>query len=191
MCTAEIVEANAQDLAAARTSELEGPLPERLGLDERGMAQMIEGVLQVDACADPIGAITDLACRPTGIQVGRMRVPLGVVGIIHESPQNVTVDAAVLSLTSGNACVPRGGSEAIRSNREIARWIAEGLAAAGLPAAAVQLVDTTDRAALGALPKLSAHVDVLVPRGDKRLIERVTAEATIPGIRHVDGGCHV
>jgi glutamate-5-semialdehyde dehydrogenase len=189
--TPEIVAANATDLAAARTGELEAPLLERLGLDERGVAQMIEGVRQVEALADPIGAITDLAYRPTGIQVGRMRVPLGVVGIIYESRPNVTVDAAVLSLKSGNACILRGGSEAIHSNRAIARCIAEGLAAAGLPAAAVQLVDTTDRAAVGALLKLSAWVDVLVPRGGKSLIERITAEATIPVIKHLDGVCHV
>ena len=189
--TPEIVAANAKDLAAARTGELEAPLLERLGLDERGVAQMIEGVRQVEALADPIGAITDLAYRPTGIQVGRMRVPLGVVGIIYESRPNVTVDAAVLSLKSGNACILRGGSEAIHSNRAIARCIAEGLAAAGLPAAAVQLVDTTDRAAVGALLKLSAWVDVLVPRGGKSLIERITAEATIPVIKHLDGVCHV
>ncbi len=189
--TPEIIAANAKDLAAARTGELEAPLLERLGLDARGVAQMIEGVRQVEALADPIGAITDLAYRPTGIQVGRMRVPLGVVGIIYESRPNVTVDAAVLSLKSGNACILRGGSEAIHSNRAIARCIAEGLAAAGLPAAAVQLVDTTDRAAVGALLKMSAWVDVLVPRGGKSLIERITAEATIPVIKHLDGVCHV
>ncbi|HTO56454.1 MAG TPA: glutamate-5-semialdehyde dehydrogenase, partial [Pseudomonadales bacterium] len=162
-----------------------------LVLDPRAIDRMIAGVREVDALPDPVGAITDLAYRPSGIQVGRMRVPLGVVGIIYESRPNVTADAAVLCLKSGNACILRGGSEAFRSNTAIAAAIARGLEAAGLPASAVQLVATTDRAAVGALLKLDRFVDVLVPRGGKSLIERVTAEATIPVIKHLDGVCHV
>ena len=188
---AAILAANAIDVQAARANALDTPLLERLRLDERALAQMIEGVLQVEALADPIGAITDMSYRPSGIQVGRMRVPLGVVGIIYESRPNVTVDAAVLSLKSGNACILRGGSESIHSNRAIAACVAHGLEQAGLPPTAVQLVDTTDRAAVGALIRLDRHVDVLVPRGGKSLIERIASEATIPVIKHLDGVCHV
>ena len=186
-----ILAANACDVQAARANALDTPLLERLQLNERALVQMIEGVMQVDALVDPIGAITDMNYRPSGIQVGRMRVPLGVVGIIYESRPNVTVDAAVLSLKSGNACILRGGSESIHSNRAIAICVAAGLAKAGLPPTAVQLVDTTDRAAVGALIRLDRYVDVLVPRGGKSLIERIASEATIPVIKHLDGVCHV
>jgi len=188
---ADIGRANALDVDAARRNGLDQPLIDRLVLDERGMDRMIAGVREVDALPDPVGAITGLEYRPSGIQVGKMRVPLGVVGIIYESRPNVTADAAALCLKAGNACILRGGSEAIRSNGAIAAAIAGGLAAAGLPTTAVQLVATTDRAAVGALLKLDRYVDVLVPRGGKSLIERVTAEATIPVIKHLDGVCHV
>ncbi len=183
--------ANAKDLAAARDSGLDKPLQDRLRLDDAALDRMIEGVRQVDALPDPVGTITDLAFRPTGIQVGRMRVPLGVIGIIYESRPNVTVDAASLCLKAGNACILRGGSEAIHSNRAIADCIARGLEAAGLPRGAVQLVATTDRAAVGALLQLNEYVDVLVPRGGKGLIERISAESRIPVIKHLDGVCHV
>jgi glutamate-5-semialdehyde dehydrogenase len=188
---ADIARANAADVEAAQRSGLEQPLVDRLVLDERGIDRMIAGVREVDALPDPVGAISGLEYRPSGIQVGRMRVPLGVVGIIYESRPNVTADAAALCLKSGNACILRGGSEAIRSNAAIATAIARGLAAAGLPTTAIQLVATTDRAAVGALLKLDRYVDVLVPRGGKSLIERITAEATIPVIKHLDGVCHV
>ena len=187
----DIAQANALDVDAAQRAGLDRPLVDRLVLDARGLDRMIAGVREVDALPDPVGAITDLAYRPSGIQVGRMRVPLGVVGIIYESRPNVTADAAALCLKSGNACILRGGSEAFRSNTAIAAAIGRGLEAAGLPANAVQLVATTDRAAVGALLKLDRFVDVLVPRGGKSLIERVTAEATIPVIKHLDGVCHV
>jgi glutamate-5-semialdehyde dehydrogenase len=183
--------ANERDLAAANHAGIEQPLIDRLVLDDSAIDRMIEGVREVDALADPVGAITDLDYRPTGIQVGRMRVPLGVIGIIYESRPNVTVDAAALCLKSGNACILRGGSEAIHSNRAIAECIDQGLADAGLPETAVQLVETTDRAAVGALLKLSEYVDVIVPRGGKGLIERITAETKIPVIKHLDGVCHV
>ena len=182
---------NEQDLVAAKDAGVDQPLVDRLVLDDSAIDRMIEGVRQVDALADPIGAITDLDYRPTGIQVGRMRVPLGVIGIIYESRPNVTVDAAALCLKSGNACILRGGSEAITSNRAVAQCIDQGLADAGLPASVVQLVETTDRAAVGALVKLSQYVDVIVPRGGKGLIERINREATIPVIKHLDGVCHV
>jgi len=188
---ADIGRANALDVEAAKRNDLDQPLVDRLVLDERGIDRMIAGVREVDALPDPVGAITGLEYRPSGIQVGRMRVPLGVVGIIYESRPNVTADAAALCLKSGNACILRGGSEAIRSNVAIAAAIARGLAAAGLPTTATQLVATTDRAAVGALLKLDQYVDVLVPRGGKSLIERITAESTIPVIKHLDGVCHV
>ncbi len=188
---AELLRANALDVDAARRSGLEQPLIDRLVLDERAIDRMIDGVRQVDALPDPVGAITDLAFRPSGIQVGRMRVPLGVIGIIYESRPNVTVDAAALCLKAGNACILRGGSESIRSNRCIAAAITTGLTAAGLPADVVQLIATTDRAAVGALLKLKQYVDVLIPRGGKGLIERISAESTIPVLKHLDGVCHV
>jgi glutamate-5-semialdehyde dehydrogenase len=188
---AELARANSQDVDTAMRGGLDQPLIDRLVLDDRGIDRMITGVREVDALPDPVGAITGLEYRPSGIQVGKMRVPLGVVGIIYESRPNVTADAAALCLKSGNACILRGGSEAFRSNTVIAAAIARGLSAAGLPTTAVQLVATTDRAAVGALLKLDKYVDVLVPRGGKSLIERVTAESTIPVIKHLDGVCHV
>jgi glutamate-5-semialdehyde dehydrogenase len=188
---AELLSANVRDLDAGRGNGLAQPLLDRLVLDNAAIDHMIEGVRQVDALPDPVGEITELTYRPSGFQVGRMRVPLGVIGIIYESRPNVTADAAALCLKAGNACILRGGSEAIHSNRAIAAAIAAGLTRAGLPAETVQLVATTDRAAVGALLKMQDYVDVLVPRGGRGLIERVTAEATIPVIKHLDGICHV
>ncbi len=188
---AELGQANQRDLAAARERGVAQPLIDRLGLDAPTIDRMIEGLTQVDKLPDPVGEVTDLVYRPSGIQVGQMRVPLGVIGIIYESRPNVTVEAASLCLKAGNACILRGGSEAFHSNQAIARCIAAGLEAAGLPPAAVQLVGTTDRAAVGALLKLDRFVDVIVPRGGKGLIERVTRESTIPVIKHLDGVCHV
>jgi glutamate-5-semialdehyde dehydrogenase len=188
---ASLLAANARDLAAAAGADIEQPLIDRLGLDEAGIDRMIEGLLQVERLPDPIGVISDLTYRPTGIQVGRMRVPLGVIGIIYESRPNVTAEAASLCLKSGNACILRGGSEAFHSNQAIAAVIAAGLESAGLPAAAVQLVETVDRAAVGELVRMKAHVDVIVPRGGKGLIERLNRESSIPMIKHLDGVCHV
>ena len=186
-----LIEANKQDLDAARTNGLAQPLLDRLVLDDRAIDRMIDGVREVVALPDPVGAISDLDYRPTGLQVGRMRVPLGVIGIIYESRPNVTIDAASLCLKSGNACILRGGSEAIRSNQAIAACIEQGLLAAELPVGAVHLVQTADRAAVGELLKLTEYVDVLVPRGGKGLIERVITESRIPVIKHLDGVCHV
>lgn len=188
---AALVAANAEDVEQAVAKGLDAPLVDRLVLDDGGIDRMCEGVRQVGALADPVGAITDLEYRPSGIQVGRMRVPLGVIGIIYESRPNVTADAASLCLKSGNACVLRGGSEAIRSNRAIADSIRGALPAATVPADAVQLVPTTDRAAVGDLLGLDEWVDVIVPRGGKGLIERVSNESRIPVIKHLDGVCHV
>ena len=189
--TVEILRANAADVTAGRERGLSGPLLDRLVLDTGAIDQIVAGVRQVDALPDPVGVISDLVYRPSGIQVGRMRVPLGVIGIIYESRPNVTVDAAVLCLKAGNACILRGGSEAIHSNRAIAACVSEGLLGAGLPQDAVQLIDTTDRAAVGALLTMDEFVDVIIPRGGKGLIERVVREATIPVIKHLDGVCHV
>ena len=188
---AAVLAANAEDVERALASGLEQPLADRLALDDRGIDRMCEGVRQVAALADPIGAISELSYRPSGVQVGRMRVPLGVIGIIYESRPNVTADAAALCLKSGNACILRGGSEAIRSNLAIARSIRAALAAGDVPADAVQLVPTTDRAAVGDLLALDDCVDVIVPRGGKGLIERVAKESRIPVIKHLDGVCHV
>ena len=182
---------NALDLSAGRQRGLSAPLLERLELTPARIAAMAEGLRQVAALPDPVGEITDLKKRPSGIEVGRMRVPLGVIGIIYESRPNVTADAAGLCLKSGNASILRGGSEALHSNLAIARCIHQGLEAAGLPTDAVQVVATTDRAAVGALVRMNQFVDVIVPRGGKSLIERVTEEATIPVIKHLDGVCHV
>ncbi|MFU8815955.1 MAG: glutamate-5-semialdehyde dehydrogenase [Pseudomonadales bacterium] len=184
-------QANARDLATARERHLAQPLIDRLGLDDAAISQMIDGLEQVAKLPDPVGEVTNLVYRPSGIQVGRMRVPLGVIGIIYESRPNVTVDAAALCLKSGNACILRGGSEAFRSNQAIAASVAAGLTAAGLPAATVQLVNTVDRAAVGALLKLDEYVDVIIPRGGKSLIERISGESRIPVIKHLDGVCHV
>jgi len=183
--------ANAIDMERASKGGLDQPLVDRLLLDDAAIDRMIEGVLQVDSLVDPVGEITDLSYRPTGIQVGRMRVPLGVIGIIYESRPNVTVDAASLCLKSGNACILRGGSEAIESNRAVAQCIRKGLLEAGLPEGVVHLVGTTDRQAVGELLKMNDCVDIIVPRGGQGLIERVSAESTIPVIKHLDGICHV
>jgi len=183
--------ANAIDMKAAAARGLDQPLVDRLLLDDSAIDRMIEGVVQVDALPDPVGELTDLAYQPSGFQVGRMRVPLGVIGIIYESRPNVTADAASLCIKSGNACILRGGSEAIESNKAIAVCIAQGLQVAGLPDAVVHLVDTTDRAAVGSLLKLNEHVDVIVPRGGEGLIQRVSRESSIPVIKHLDGICHV
>ena len=188
---AALLAANAEDLAAARAAGLEAALLDRLTLTERGVAAMAEGVEQVAALPDPVGEISDMAYRPSGIQVGKMRVPLGVIGIIYEARPNVTADAAALCLKSGNAAILRGGSEAIRSNRAIAACVREGLAAAGLPDSVVQVIDTTDRAAVGHLITMRDYVDVIVPRGGKGLIARLLAESRVPMIQHLDGNCHV
>ena len=188
---AELTAANEQDLAAGRANGLEPALLDRLALTPARIDGMIEGLRQVAALADPVGAIRDMSYRPSGIQVGKMRVPLGVIGIIYESRPNVTIDAASLCLKSGNATILRGGSEAIHSNRAIAACIQRGLAAAELPAAAVQVVETTDRAAVAALITMPEFVDVIVPRGGKGLIERISRDARVPVIKHLDGICHV
>ncbi|WJF89861.1 glutamate-5-semialdehyde dehydrogenase [Paraburkholderia bonniea] len=183
--------ANARDVANARDKGLDAAFIDRLTLSDKALQTMIEGLRQVAALPDPIGAISNLNYRPSGIQVGQMRVPLGVIGIIYESRPNVTVDAAALCLKSGNATILRGGSEALECNTALARLIAEGLATAGLPQEAVQVVETADRAAVGALITLTEYVDVIVPRGGKSLIERLIAEARVPMIKHLDGVCHV
>ena len=183
--------ANAIDMQKAEEKGIDQPLIDRLFLDDRGIDRMIEGVHQVDSLKDPVGEVTDLSYQPTGIQVGKMRVPLGVIAMIYESRPNVTVDAAALSIKSGNACILRGGSEAFESNQAIGACVEAGLIAAGLPAAGVQLFKTTDRAAVGELLKLDEFVDVIVPRGGKGLIERIMRDSMIPIIKHLDGICHV
>jgi len=187
----ELVAANARDLKAGQDKGLEPAMLDRLQLTPARIDTMLEGLRQVAALADPIGEITDMRYRPSGIQVGRMRVPLGVIGIIYESRPNVTVEAASLCLKSGNATILRGGSEAIHSNQAIADCIRQGLASAGLPATAVQLVATTDRAAVGEMITMPEYVDVIVPRGGKGLIERISRDARVPVIKHLDGICHV
>ena len=186
-----IFDANQNDLAAARAAGLEAAMLDRLSLTEKGIAQMADGVEQIAALPDPVGEISEIKYRPSGIQIGKMRVPLGVIGIIYEARPNVTADAAALCLKSGNAAILRGGSEAIRSNRVIAGLVQDGLKSAGLPIHAVQVVDTTDRAAVGHLITLREYVDVIVPRGGKGLIARLLAEARVPMIQHLDGNCHV
>ncbi|MFP9006608.1 glutamate-5-semialdehyde dehydrogenase [Pseudomonas aeruginosa] len=188
---AGLSDANEHDLAAGRANGLEPAMLDRLALTPARIDDMIEGLRQVATLPDPIGEIRDMRYVPSGIQIGKMRVPLGVVGIIYESRPNVTIDAASLCLKSGNATILRGGSEAIHSNQAIARCIQQGLAEAGLPAAAVQVVETTDRAAVGALISMPEYVDVIVPRGGKGLIERISREAKVPVIKHLDGICHV
>ncbi|MCF6252552.1 MAG: glutamate-5-semialdehyde dehydrogenase [Methylococcaceae bacterium] len=182
---------NQKDLEAGKANGLDSALLDRLELTPDRIDSMIEGLKQVAALADPVGEIMDLSYRPSGIQVGQMRVPLGVIGIVFESRPNVTVDAAALCLKSGNACILRGGSEAIHSNQAIAQCIVEGLKAADLPAEAVQVVETTDRAAVGELITMDKYVDVIIPRGGKSLIERISKEASIAVIKHLDGICHV
>jgi len=189
--SAEIASENRKDLQAGRDNGMDSASLDRLELTPARIEAMIEGLKQVAALPDPVGEITNLSYRPSGIQVGQMRVPLGVIGIIYESRPNVTVDAAALCLKAGNACILRGGSESIYSNRAIAACIAKGLAEAGLPQQAVQVVETTDRAAVGELITMKDYVDVIVPRGGKSLIERISGEATIPVIKHLDGICHV
>lgn len=186
-----LLSANAADVAAAREAGLDAALLDRLTLSAKGVASMAEGLRQIATLPDPVGEMGEFAYRPSGIQVGKMRVPLGVIGIIYEARPNVTADAAGLCLKSGNAAILRGGSEAVRCNQAIAACVREGLLAAGLPAAAVQVVETTDRAAVGALITMSEFVDVIVPRGGKGLIERVSREARVPVIKHLDGICHV
>ncbi len=186
-----IAAANAEDLAAGAAKGLDAAMLDRLALTPGRIDAMLEGLRQIAALPDPIGAITDLNYRPSGIQVGRMRVPLGVVGIIYESRPNVTADAAALCLKSGNATVLRGGSEAIRSNQAIAVCIRAGLVSAGLPADGVQVVATTDRAAVGAMIASPESIDVIIPRGGKGLIERISRDARVPVIKHLDGICHV
>jgi glutamate-5-semialdehyde dehydrogenase len=186
-----LLAANAADVMASRAAGDDDAFVDRLSLNAQRIAAIADGLRQVAALPDPVGEITELKYRPTGIQVGKMRVPLGVVGIIYESRPNVTADAAALCLKSGNAAILRGGSEAMRSNQAIAACMHEGLAAAGLPEDAVQAVATSDRAAVGMLATMDRYVDVLVPRGGKSLIQRVAAEATVPVIKHLDGVCHV
>ncbi|MBL4832976.1 MAG: glutamate-5-semialdehyde dehydrogenase [Pseudomonas sp.] len=187
----QLAEANELDLQAGRDNGLDAAMLDRLALTPARIQAMLEGLRQVAALDDPIGAIRDMKFLPSGIQVGRMRVPLGVIGIIYESRPNVTVEAASLCLKSGNACILRGGSESIHSNRAIARCLRQGLDAAGLPAEVVQVVETTDRAAVGALITMPEYVDVIVPRGGKGLIERISRDARVPVIKHLDGICHV
>ncbi len=186
-----LLQQNALDMSAGRTNGLEAALLDRLELTEDRIDGMIQGLNQVAALPDPCGEITDMNYCPSGIQLGKMRVPLGVVGIIYESRPNVTIDAASLCLKSGNAAILRGGSEAIHSNQAIALAIKAGLLESGLPETCVQVVKTTDRAAVGALITSSEYVDVIVPRGGKGLIERISREASVPVIKHLDGICHV
>ncbi len=185
----DLIAANKKDLKQG--ADLEPAMRDRLELNDARIAAMADGLRQVAGLADPVGEITDLRYRPSGIQVGKMRVPLGVVGIIYESRPNVTADAAALALKSGNATILRGGSEAIHSNQAIAGCVREGLKKAGLPEAAVQVIETTDRTAVGELLAMQEFVDVIIPRGGKGLIERISREATMPVIKHLDGICHV
>jgi len=189
--SARLLTANAEDVAAARAKGLDSAMIDRLTLSAKNVAAMAQGLREIAALRDPVGEIAELAYRPSGIQVGRMRVPLGVVAIIYEARPNVTADAAGLCLKSGNAAILRGGSEAIRSNQAIAVCVREGLATAGLPEAAVQVVETTDRAAVGELITMKDFVDIVVPRGGKGLIERISNESRIPVLKHLDGICHV
>ena len=186
-----LLAANAADLEQGRENGLDAALLDRLALTDARIDAMIEGLHQVAALPDPVGEVDGLRYRPSGIQVGQMRVPLGVIGIIYESRPNVTVEAAGLCLKSGNACILRGGSEARDSNAAIAACLQAGLAEAGVPEAAVQVVATTDRAAVGRLIAMPEYVDVIIPRGGKSLIERITREARVPVIKHLDGVCHV
>lgn len=189
--TQKLLAANEKDLDHARAKGLEAAMIDRLALSQKSIANMAEGLQQIAALPNPIGEITGLSYRPSGIQVGKMRVPLGVIGIIYEARPNVTADAAGLCLKAGNAAILRGGSEAIHSNQAIAKCVREGLAAAGLPESAIQVIETTDRAAVGELITMQKYVDVIVPRGGKGLIERISNEACVPVIKHLDGVCHV
>jgi glutamate-5-semialdehyde dehydrogenase len=183
--------ANASDVDAARARQLEPALLDRLTLSERSIDVMIEGLRQIAAMPDPIGGLSATSVRPNGMQVAQMRVPLGVIGIIYESRPNVTIDAAALCLKSGNACILRGGSEALQSNLALAKIVEQGLVAAGLPKHAVQVIETSDRAVVGELITMTEHIDVIIPRGGKSLIKRLAAEARVPMIKHLDGNCHV
>ena len=189
--SAKLIAENARDVAAAKANGLDAASIDRLTLTEKTVQSMAEGLRQIAALPDPIGEISDMKYRPSGIQVGKMRVPLGVIGIIYESRPNVTADAAGLCLKSGNAAILRGGSEAIHSNQAIAACVHQGLREAGLPETAVQVVSTTDRAAVGELITMKEYVDVIVPRGGKSLIARISDEAKVPVIKHLDGICHV
>jgi glutamate-5-semialdehyde dehydrogenase len=184
-------EENSRDLEAGRANGLDDALLDRLELNDTRIDGMVEGLRQIVALPDPVGQITDLVYRPTGIQVGRMRVPLGVIGIIYESRPNVTADAAGLCLKSGNASILRGGSEALNSNLAIARCLSEGLSAAGLSPDCVQVLQTTDRQAVGEMLRMSDYIDVIIPRGGKGLVARISEEAKVPVIKHLDGICHV
>ena len=187
---AALIEANAKDLAAGQENNLDAAMMDRLAITSAGVQAMAEGVRQVAALADPVGQISDGKYLPSGIHLSKMRVPLGVVGIIYESRPNVTVDAAILCLKSGNATILRGGKEALHSNQAIAEIVRASLFEVGLPMDAVQVVNTTDRAAVTALIQDAEHVDVIVPRGGKGLIERISTEARVPVIKHLDGNCH-
>ncbi|MDC3261160.1 glutamate-5-semialdehyde dehydrogenase [bacterium] len=187
----KLLAANAVDMQNGSANGLDAALLDRLELNAPRIDAMIEGLQQVAELPDPIGEVTDLQDRPSGIKLGKMRVPLGVVGIIYESRPNVTIDAASLCLKSGNATILRGGSEAIQSNQAIADCISQGLSKVGLPEAVVQVVNTTDREAVGELITMTESVDVIVPRGGKSLIERISADARVPVIKHLDGNCHV
>ncbi|TDY01068.1 glutamate-5-semialdehyde dehydrogenase [Thiohalophilus thiocyanatoxydans] len=186
-----LLAANRSDLQAGRDKGLDAALLDRLELNDERIAAMAEGLRQIAALPDPVGEISEMAYRPSGIEVGKMRVPLGVIGIIYESRPNVTADAAALCLKSGNAAILRGGSEAEHSNQAIAACIHQGLQQAGLPDEAVQVIETTDRAAVGELITMPEFVDVIVPRGGKGLIERITADSRVPVIKHLHGVCHV
>jgi glutamate-5-semialdehyde dehydrogenase len=188
---AHILEENAADVRDAKTANLAAPLIDRLTLTSKSVAAMAEGLRQVAQLPDPVGEISNMSTRPSGIQVGKMRVPLGVIGIIYESRPNVTADAAGLCLKSGNAVILRGGSEAARSNQAIAGCIAAGLKSAKLPESVVQVIETTDRAAVGQMITLPEYIDVIIPRGGKGLIERISAESKVPVIKHLDGNCHI
>lgn len=186
-----LLQANERDLANAREAGLDSAMIDRLTLTAKGVESMAQGLEQIAALPDPVGEMTDIKQRPSGIQIGKMRVPLGVIGIIYEARPNVTADAAGLCLKSGNAAILRGGKEALHCNQAIAECVRKGLTAAGLPENAVQVVDTTDREAVGQLITMPEYVDVIVPRGGKGLIERISNEARVPVIKHLDGNCHV
>ncbi|CAN4268798.1 ProA Gamma-glutamyl phosphate reductase [Methylophilaceae bacterium] len=186
-----LLAANQLDLTDARANGLDEAMLDRLSITEKSIQGMAEGLTQIAKLDDPIGEMSDFKYRPSGIQIGKMRVPLGVIGIIYEARPNVTIDAAGLCIKSGNAAILRGGSEAMHCNQALAKLVQEGLAAAGLPSSAVQVIETSDRAAVGELITMKDYVDVIVPRGGKGLIERISNEARIPVIKHLDGNCHV
>ncbi|WP_026879023.1 glutamate-5-semialdehyde dehydrogenase [Ignatzschineria larvae DSM 13226] len=188
--SAEIEAANLQDIAAAKVAQLDAAFIDRLQLTTNRIEAMAEGVKEMIALPDPVGEMTDIKVRPSGIQVGKMRVPLGVIGIIYESRPNVTIDAAALCLKSGNAAILRGGSEAFHTNQYLATLLAKALEKVGLPAEAVQVINTTDRAIVDLMITSNQYIDVIIPRGGKSLVERINAKATVPVIKHLDGICH-